>query len=656
MANIFNGRLILILNKLLNSYEFLTSSYLAEMIGVSSRTIRSDLKELKKLLFPYGADIVSVKGKGNKLRIVNEKKFNELLKDISYQLKYENNIPHSPYERVNYIIRRLLLEKNPLTLENLSDEMYISLSTIKNDLKNVKSILKDFKLNIVAKGNIGITIEGEEIYKRFCISQYILNREVVKEDIDNEIEDINIFNDIDFILIKRVLTEELIKQKFYLADIALNNLMIHIAIAMERIVEEKYIPLENAKINILKKEKEYNISKNIVEKLERAFQIKIPDSEICYITMHLLGSKLLEKKEEQDLLYLINDDIKKLILKIIEEINTKLNIDFTYDKKLMYSLALHLRPTLHRVKFDMNVRNPLLDEIKSKYSLAFQMGIIAASIIEDEIKYKIDENEIGYIAMHFGGAIERKKKLNQKTKKIAIICSSGMGTSNLLLAKLKNSLNIDADFIGTFPLHKIKNVIKLKPDVILTTIPIKEKTNIPTILVSTILDDSDLIHIRNKIKNINKNFEDFFEKDLFFKDIDYSHKLDVIEFLTQKMIEKNYINKKVKKSIIERESVSSTAIGNLIAIPHPLEAVEVKSSICIGILKESIEWEKDRKVQLVLVLILAKENANIFEELFNTLYQVTKSPSSVSKLIKSNDFEKFHSNFIIGKETMNKWN
>lgn len=665
MEKLLSTRLNKILDKFINSNEYLTSAYLAKLIGVSSRTIRSDIKELNEFLIPYDIKIISVKGKGSKLDISNKKQCKELLKDVSTREELElTTIPDFPHERIVYIIKRLLSTNIPITLEKLSDELYVSLSTIKNDLKAVKSTLKDYSLKIIVKENKGIMIEGKEIDKRFCISQYVLNRENINKDMisDSYNSKISKFNKVDWKFIENILQKELVEQEFYLADIAFNNLIIHIAIALERIILGKFVPLEDKKIEKLKNEKEYYIAENIVKILEGIFKVNIPESETCYITMHLLGSKLLEKDEEKELLHLIDDQIKILISKIINEIKNKLNMDFNNDNKLIYNLALHLKPTLHRAKYNMNIRNPLINDIKNKYPLAFQIGIIATNVIKKETNYVINEDEIGYIAMHFGGALERKKRYNQKTKNIAIICSSGMGTANLLLAKLKNSLSINANFIGTYPLHELDKVKNIKPDIILTTIPIREEIGIPVILVKTILDDEDLIYIRNKIENSykytrsQKSLKNFLKEDLFFTNLDFKNKTDVIKFLTNKMTFEGYINSDIQESIFQREEVSSTAIGNLIAIPHPLKATNIKSSVCVGILKNAIEWEEDRKVQLVLILVLSKNMTNSFEKLFNTIYKATKSSAHVSQLINSKSFKEFYSKFTIEKEEQNKWN
>lgn len=660
MKYIFNKRLLSILKEFMNSpSSYLTSSYLSKILGVTARTVRSDLKELDEILNPYGGKIHSKKGIGYKLKIVNDINFSNFINTVfNEKAKEKDNVPTSPEERVEYIIKKLLEIKGCITLEELCDELYVSTSTIKKDLKTVKSILQDYRLVVASRLNKGIRIEGNEIDKRFCMAEYFLNRsQLDRIDLaEFYVENIIVFKDVDLQRIEEVLIEELSKSNFPLADIALKNLIIHIAIAIKRIKKSNYINQKNEKMKRLESEYEYIIAKNIVKTLENEFKIKIPSSEIYYVTIHLLGSKVLDERKEVELTQFIEQDIKKLIFKILIEIDRKLNLDFTHDKRLTCGLALHLKPTFHRMNFNMNLRNPWLDEVKTRYPLAFQAGVIAAQIIEKETSYSIDESEIGYLAMHFGGALERRKRGTDAKKRVAIICSSGMGSSSLLLAKLKNSLSNNIDLIGTFPLHQLNIVVSLSPDIILTTVPIKEDIPIPKILVNAVLEDSELNEIKSKVENIEycKNdevdFEDLFTPELFFTKIKFESKEKVLDFLTSQMVDKGYIDNDIKKSILDREKLSSTAIGNLVAIPHALQVVEVPSCVCIGILDKPIVWDQNKKVQLVMVLSISKNISYRFTDMFGTLYQVTKSPLSVEELIKQNNFNEFHIKFLSEKE------
>ena len=94
----------------------------------------------------------------------------------------------------------------------------------------------------------------------------------------------------------------------------------------------------------------------------------------------------------------MKNEIEKILIKIKEETN----IDLSDDKQLINGLAMHLSAALQRMRFDMNIRNEFLDSIKNMYPLAFELAVIAGEIIEENFQFRTQENEIGFLAMHFG--------------------------------------------------------------------------------------------------------------------------------------------------------------------------------------------------------------------------------------------------------------
>src|SRR6185312_9073035 len=95
--------------------------------------------------------------------------------------------------------------------------------------------------------------------------------------------------------------------------------------------------------------------------------------------------------------------------KIIAKIEKKLQLGISGDKELAVSLSLHLKPAINRHRYGMNLRNPMLDAIKSNYPVAFEAGIVAGMAIQEEFGFQMNENEIAYLALHIGAAMERAK-------------------------------------------------------------------------------------------------------------------------------------------------------------------------------------------------------------------------------------------------------
>ena len=131
-----NTRALSIIKILLNSVEPVSSLALSQEIGCSTKTIQNEIKEVNKEL--KNCEIVSIRGIGYKI----EGNLDDI--DIKNSDLYD-------YDRVEYIIKKIInlssTDKDTIKLEDLADSMYVSLSTVKNDLKEVKKILNEYNSN-----------------------------------------------------------------------------------------------------------------------------------------------------------------------------------------------------------------------------------------------------------------------------------------------------------------------------------------------------------------------------------------------------------------------------------------------------------------------------------------------------------------------------
>ena len=112
---------------------------------------------------------------------------------------------------------------------------------------------------------------------------------------------------------------------------------------------------------------------------------------------------------------------------------------------------------MNRLKYGMVIQNPLLQQIKNENPLAFEISISAAHIIQSHIQKSISEKEIGYNALQFALAIDRYQKKEPK-KNVIIICASGMGSSQILLYKVKQRFKNNINSIYVTELYELSNI------------------------------------------------------------------------------------------------------------------------------------------------------------------------------------------------------
>ncbi|EOC99941.1 BglG family transcription antiterminator [Caldisalinibacter kiritimatiensis] len=666
MNSFMNTRVSKILSELINGNEPVSGKYLAKLTGVTDRTIRNDIKFINLHKSELGVAIDSVHRKGYVIKIQNNEKYRELLHYLKCRRDYEEcHIPITPKDRVEYTIKKLLISTGYLTIEQIAKELFVSKSTIVNDLIKVEEKLNEYDLKILRKRNYGIKLWGNEINIRTCIAKHLVNRSY-EETLDLYLKDI--LELVKLKQIKEILLKELQSVNIEFTDSSLHSLSIHIVIIIKRLQIGCHIKRENIKeIDTIACTKQYTIAKNIAKVIEELLNIKIPHEEIIYIAMHLLSKKEIVNynKTFKDLNKIVEASIINLIDKIINKIKKTYFLDLSGDKEFIWGLAIHLKYTLNRLRFNMNSENPILDHIKLNYNYAFEMAITSAQIITDYTKIYFNEHEVGYIALHFAAALERLRiKYKKKFRKILIVCTTGMGTAKLIEAKAKKIFG-NAKIVLTLPQYKIKKVDINSFDLILTTVPLSIKTSIPVVKIDDFLRDEDIEFLNifsnkeiDKPNSIDINdikLNDLFSKNLFVKGCSYKDKFEIINQLSDMLIEQGYVDERFKEFLIKREKISPTDYGNLVAIPHAINNRSLNFKVVVSILKKPIDWGKN-KVQLILMLVLPKQLDQDYKQVFEELLCIINNKDLIIKLINSQNYEDFVDTIsIVTKGDENKY-
>ncbi|MBC1345241.1 PRD domain-containing protein, partial [Listeria welshimeri] len=181
-------------------------------------------------------------------------------------------------------------------------------------------------------------------------------------------------------------------------------------------------------------------AQDIIKEIDLSEGIHFPESEISYLLLHL-SSKNRKSDFNNYREYIIVD-------KMLTKIKELYGYDFKQDQKMISNIALHLKPAINRMKFNMNIQNPYLKNLKSNYPLAFELGLVAKDVLEQELKTKVNEAEVGYLAIHFLYGLD--KEVVSDKQKVLIVCASGLGTSQLLESKVRKEFENALDIIGVY--------------------------------------------------------------------------------------------------------------------------------------------------------------------------------------------------------------
>lgn len=455
-------QIIQILTKSTNKNP-ITISTIAEILNVSSRTVLREMPKIEEWLDENGFNFIKKPRVG---LIIDESLENQQL--ILELLEVENvQKEYSKEERKRIILSELLIAKEPLKLFYFTNQLKVSEGTLSNDLDGIEDWLKAFDIKLIRRQGVGIYLEGNEKNYRKVLSDILyrtleekelikllkksLNSPSSENSIEFSIEN-RMLNFIDKTIIKgieKIVSELEEKFNFKLIDSDYIGLVVHISLAVQRIKNGEKISMDKSSLSELEILPEFAVATEITEKLEKVFTIEIPKDEIGYITMHLKGARLRLNKVENDI-DLDNLDIKQISNYIITEVENDFNIEIINKQKLSKDIYNHLVPAISRMSMKLNIRNPLLENIKEQYSEIYHSCENACEILKKITKIdKIPESEVAYIAMHIAAAIE--ENLKNENLSVVIACPTGVGTSKLLGVNIKKE----------FPNLDIKNSISV---------------------------------------------------------------------------------------------------------------------------------------------------------------------------------------------------
>lgn len=592
-----------------------------DQFHLSLRSIQTDIAEIKETIKEHGLYI-----ENNKncicMSITNQETANIFMNSIiqDYNL---NQFFEDQSSRISYIISRLLDSNDYLKSADLADEMYISRSQISNDIKLAKNMLSSYHLTLISKPYYGIKIIGKENdIRNYIIQEKLKIKNLVCDEITHSFSSHEHIDDINNIVIK-ILTHS----HYIISDIALQNLILHIVTAVNRIKSGHLIHMDSLNISPVYAHV-IEISKNILEKCADIYNFEFNDDEIFFLALNLYGKREFDKQE------FITDEINNLVFLGLYKIKEIFGLDFTSNLNLRISLGLHILPLLTRINTNMQLRNIMTFNIKQKYTPAYDLASTFTNTIIPSDK-KILDDEIAYVALHFVNYIDENSP--QKKKRMLIISSLRRSETILLqnnilrnFPSIKEVKIISKNSLSTTNVNNYNVICTTENDIFINNNKIQK--------ISYFLNDTDIKKIELLLDGFNgpKDILDCFSEDLFYYG-DAPSKNAVIKWLYEMAYKQGLADEKLYHSIMNHENVTSTYFGNYLAIPHPEIFLSETSFISVAILPKPILWD-DEYVDIVFLVSIQKNNPNAFK-LWSYLSFLISNNTTLEEIKKEPTFQ-----------------
>lgn len=479
-----NKRTVSIIQELGNVERKMTIKGLAESFGVSQRTIRNDLNTINDALREKNLQEVTLKRGGI---IVREADFPEVLNFVMQDDFYQYKLSKEERKRLAAVL--LVSSSEYITLSAIADSLFVSRATIIADLDSIKNLIRKNNLEVISHPNKGLRVDGKESAKRLFIMN-MSGRQVdgIAEGMVEQHISVQAGNRI---VIQKILGEQEHIHKSFFTDESFEQILLYLGIMVNRNLQGEFIESQGHQ-----NDGKYRMAQDVLRYISQYCHLNTTEDEVSFLSGMLSKARYLKEKKANNDVIKIQLITRQFIEAVSEEIGIKLNDDYDFFE----SLSNHLQSVFSDTE-PMYQDNPIITEVLEDNPRVLEAVKKQIDIILKHMTRQMTEIEAGYIAVHICAALERKKN-REIAFHVIVACHAGIGTSHLLLEKLKKHFNFQiVDIVSS---HEAARLQKGVADFVISTIPLKGCA-LDYVVVSPLLSDEDYLRVGNKIDTLRNS-------------------------------------------------------------------------------------------------------------------------------------------------------
>ena len=608
---------------------------IASTINVSERTIRTDISNLNDYLIDKNAKIKLIRQKGYILDCEDEKKIIDWWGNFNKTEGY--SLLGSLEERQNYLFALLLNELKYYSVYELMEHLCISKNTLYMYLKNIRKTLSNYNLKLINNTNTGFKVIGTEYDKRKAILDLFLINDLQSYLVGfTDLEKLFLTN-IDLDLLNTLESKHLYSLQLLDSDFYHKNIISTIALAIARVKEG--LTINEISIEVPKlMDHALDAIYLFLKEIENSFSITLPINEINYfiLTLSINVPRLIKNPKNHP------SESSIIVDELLTSIYETSNLNWTKDKILFEDLVNHIENFIKISSIDKERKNPILSTIINSFPFAYSLSLTHLGVIGKKYNIFFSEDEVGYIALHIAGAIERHKAKTQQLN-VIIVCGGGFAMSKIIESKINkkfpNKFNIKKTYsYAEFQLSNISDI-----DLTITTLPFTQE-NTPTVYIDMSNIDKAIDDLKYYLTDdqINNNVMQLFNPENFYYfDTDKLSKKDLLVKMTVDLEKQNIVSEDFVSSVLERESLQTTLINDVIAIPHSMTMIANRSRVSVAIFPNGIQWEKDKKCNFIFLLAISKTDNEITDNLYDLILNLIDDKAMTKQLLKAYTFHEF---------------
>lgn len=606
--------------------ETLPQKELANRFSVSTRTIRTDIAALNDILANYGAQIQYTKNLGYQLVVSDPVCYATL--PIVPSTK---QLPRTSKERFSALLIAFLTQPHAVKLDDIADKWFLSRSTLQNDILEIKQYLDKYNLSLENRPYYGLRLVGDESSIRACLTDIIWQRHLAQDLITVERLKQTILNDIDLNYLEKVLQNQFERFELKLTAEGQSYLLYSCAVSITRITQmHELIEYQVDKIDSTV----IGAAREISEEFSHFLGNPLGEAEFNYLCVQIISRTMTESPNQAKSLALVEH--------ILSYINDCYHYNLREDNKLRQDLLIHISSMLSRIQYQIRATNPLLDEIKQYYPFAYDITLSALANTKNYTQAKMTEDEISYLAVHIGVALERNYSAGHaRFAQILLVSELGNATLRMIESKIKRDFP-HIQISRTLSYREYEQLTKVEEDFVVSTVRLTEKDK-PIVKIAPFPTAYQLEQL-GRLAMIDRTMpyiiERFFDEKFFFIIDEPMTQKTLFNQVCAKLVQQGYVDSDFYPSVVEREKIVSTLLGENIAIPHSVGLLARKTVVTTILAPQGIVWNKNEVAHVIFLLAISKDEYEDAMRIYNLFVNFVKEKAT-KRLLDSQNFDDF---------------
>ena len=601
-----------------NHSGYITGTTLANHLGVSSRTIRNEVSETNLLLAPHHVQIEAKHGYGYFLKAEDP----SILADLA-----RSNVSFLTREdRIRHIITRLCLSDQFLDLYDLQDEMFISQTTLENDLAALRDYCNSFHPHIqLIREHNAICFESNERKKRAVLTRLFAenwnynargntyyNYEFLEEDTVNQIMEIT-----------GSYTQE---AGIFMDDINMVILNLSIAILYYRVKSGHF--LNDLPAFECRDRLSIETGDRILDMLQTRFDISFPANERTDIYLHLSFSRLhdADKLNFHTVSQYFDARVILITDQYLHNILETFHMNFFQDQDfyitLLQCIYFFSLPVHH-----FNSPDVPAEQFRAHFAVELEIAYLFQDMAKTYFGSYLDQTELFYLAYSLHGAVGYYLTSMPKLNTV-ILCHLNLPACWYLKRQISSAHGTFLHIQALLPVYRKDTYDFSDTDLVLTTVnkTIREDLRGKTLHISPFFTREDSALIDTYISGLLLNrmvfsdipsMERLLAEATWQEDCTQETYQDVLEDMIARQIETGTVTEAFREAVLLRDRLLPYACSDSIAVIHSLESAQ-RTHLSVSVMRHRIR-KNGFKLRFILLLTIRPEHACILFRIYSLL-------------------------------------